>query len=234
MEYVDIHCHILSSVDDGAQSDEEMYQLVDDMYQKGTRYICCTPHYHPGYYGYNKDQSEESFHKLEDYCRKHYPDIQLYLGNEIHYHQSSQDWVRNGECRTINNSRYLLIDFASNESIETIEHALYAFLRIGYIPILAHFERYEGFRHRYKRLIKLSDQGILLQANASSILKINQYPSLKKLMKKERVDLICSDTHNLSTRPSVMDQAYEEVVNKYSKDYANWLFNEHAMNILTK
>lgn len=42
--FVDIHCHSLAGVDDGAQSIEEMYKMLDIAYEDGIRTICFTPH----------------------------------------------------------------------------------------------------------------------------------------------------------------------------------------------
>ncbi len=234
MIFADIHTHVLAEVDDGTQSEEEMFHLLDECYRNGTRYLCCTPHYHPGYYGNNKEKSSAEFSALTSYAETAYPDMRIYLGNELHYHQGSIEWVKRGDCRTINNTRYLLVDFSSDESANNIEHALEKFLRIGYIPILAHIERYKCFRHHYRRLEKLRSEGVLLQANTASILNLRQHPALSKLLKNFHIDLVASDTHNLTTRPPMMEEAYKEIYDKYSADYANWIFYEHAVQILMK
>ena len=51
MALADIHIHLLFGVDDGAKDEDEMHAILDAAYQAGTRVLCCTPHFHPGYFG---------------------------------------------------------------------------------------------------------------------------------------------------------------------------------------
>lgn len=55
MTYSDMHIHALYGVDDGAKTEEMMLAMVDAEYQDGVRFFCLTPHYHPGYFGDNRD-----------------------------------------------------------------------------------------------------------------------------------------------------------------------------------
>ena len=61
MQFSDIHIHVLYNCDDGAKSMEDMYKMIDAAYVDGTRYICLTPHYNPGYFGENSEKSKASF-----------------------------------------------------------------------------------------------------------------------------------------------------------------------------
>ena len=56
MGLADIHIHLLFGVDDGAKDEDEMHAILDAAYQAGTRVLCCTPHFHPGYFGDNYDK----------------------------------------------------------------------------------------------------------------------------------------------------------------------------------
>jgi len=61
MFYTDIHCHMLSGVDDGAQNADEMFAMLDMAYQAGTRRICLTPHCQPSLFGDNAALASASF-----------------------------------------------------------------------------------------------------------------------------------------------------------------------------
>ena len=84
MQFSDIHIHALCDCDDGAKSLEQMYKMIDAAYVDGTRYICLTPHYNPGYFGENTENVNKSFELLLEYAKK-YPDLQIILGNELRY-----------------------------------------------------------------------------------------------------------------------------------------------------
>lgn len=64
MVFSDIHIHALYGVDDGAETREEMLGIVGAAYRDGTRYMCLTPHYHPGYYGRNEERTAKAFEQL--------------------------------------------------------------------------------------------------------------------------------------------------------------------------
>lgn len=121
--FVDIHTHILAGVDDGPENDGQMYELLNALYNDGIRKICCTPHYHPGYYGRNIDEVSERFSRLETYIHEKEIDMQIALGNELHYFQGCIEWVEEGLCRTLNGTQYVLADFDREEEYETIESA---------------------------------------------------------------------------------------------------------------
>lgn len=51
-------------VDDGAKDEDEMLAILDAAYQSGTRLLCCTPHFHPGYWGHNRERSAAAYDRL--------------------------------------------------------------------------------------------------------------------------------------------------------------------------
>lgn len=112
MGLADIHIHLLFGVDDGAKDEDEMHAILDAAYQAGTRVLCCTPHFHPGYFGDNYDKVNAAFKRLSSYVQKTYPDMALYLGNELRYEPECVTWLRQGVCRTVNGTRYVLVDFS--------------------------------------------------------------------------------------------------------------------------
>ena len=75
MGLADIHIHLLFGVDDGAKDEDEMHAILDAAYQAGTRVLCCTPHFHPGYFGDNYDKVHAAFKRLSSYVQKTYPDM---------------------------------------------------------------------------------------------------------------------------------------------------------------
>lgn len=230
--FVDIHTHILAGVDDGPENDDQMYGLIKALYDDGVSKICCTPHYHPGYYGGNFDEASKCFFRLKSYIQEKEMDMRIFLGNELHYSQGCFDWIEEGSCRTINGTRYVLVDFDMEEEYRTIESAVRTFLHDGHIPVLAHAERYPCFGRKSNLIEKLRGMGAVIQINASSILTKRKHPLVKRLLRYEEIDVIASDTHNLKTRPPLMREAYQEVSNICGKEYADKLFIVTPNNIL--
>ncbi|MEQ2521513.1 CpsB/CapC family capsule biosynthesis tyrosine phosphatase [Ruthenibacterium sp. CLA-JM-H11] len=224
MQFTDIHAHVLAGVDDGPQKLSQMYALLDALCRDQVVSICCTPHYHPGYYGNNSGSSMEMYQLLTQYAKCKYPNLQLCLGNELHYSPSCIEWLESGECLTLNGTRNILVDFDYDESYSVIEFAVFSFLRHGFIPVLAHIERYPALRWKSKCVEKLHNAGAIIQVNASSVLQPRRYPNVRKLLQHRIVDVVASDTHSMEHRPPELTAAYEEVSRRYGKELADALF----------
>lgn len=232
MMFTDIHTHILAGVDDGPKEISQMYELTEALYRDGARNICCTPHCHPGYYGKNHEQILYSFYQLKEYIQRNEMDLRIFLGNELHYSQGCLEWIEDGFCRTINATRHVLVDFDHDEEYKNIEFAVRIFLHEGYIPVLAHIERYPCIGGKVRLVEKLHNMGAVLQINAVSILKKHKYPIIRKLLRYQMADVVASDTHNMETRPPLLKAAYQEILLKFGKEYADQLFRINPDKIL--
>lgn len=235
MFYTDIHCHLLYGVDDGAKTKEDMFAMLDASYQDGVRNLCATPHYHPGYYGENENDALKAFSELKEYAADKYPDMRLFLGNELHYRRGAVQWIKDGTCKTINNTDYLLMDFVENETRENILSALSSVLSVGYIPVLAHAERYTSLYGKIKDLKAISMDGVFIQISAGSLLGefgLRCKMQAKKLVDQCIADLVSSDAHGLHHRVTHMNECYNYLLDKYGEDAADTLCRLTADRIL--
>ena len=231
MTFADIHCHVLCDVDDGAKDEEMMQKLLDAEYSEGVRYLCFTPHYHPGYYGYNEAQSQRSFDSAVEYCAK-YPDMQLLLANELHYAPECLSWLKEKICRRIGRTRFVLVDFSDAEEERIIVKGLSRFINAGYIPILAHAERYGNLRAGTVKTLR--QDGILIQMNAGSLFGdfgVKPCVRAKKLLSKKLVDFVSTDAHNLDDRAPTIKKAYQYIEKKYGSGYAGFISRDHAVEL---
>ena len=231
MNFADIHIHALCGSDDGADSKEEMFAMIDAAYGDGARYICLTPHYHIGYYGHNRERSERAFEILSEYVFSKYSDLRIALGNELHYEAGCEDQLSEGMCRTLNKTEYVLVDFSSSERKRVISAALDRLLNIGYRPILAHTERYTELLGETELIGEFRRNGVLIQLDTGSLLgdfgrKSRRFA--KALLARRLVDIVSSDAHNTDTRPVGMKPTYEYIKKKYGQPYADKICCENA------
>lgn len=235
MEFADIHIHALSGVDDGARTDDEMYKMIDKAYQSGTRVICFTPHCAPRYFGFNGDKVGRSFRKASDYTQKHYPDMQVYLGNELQFAREFSSWIKAGECRTLNGTRYLLVDFPLNEQKEVIVRGVRTVLNTGYHPILAHVERYTNLNKDLKTIYGMKTDGTLLQMDSQSLVGgFGFWVKLasRRILKEGLIDVISSDAHRVEGRTPDLSEAYRYVSDNCGERRAELLFVNNPLRIL--
>lgn len=221
MTYSDMHIHALFGVDDGAKTEEMMLAMVDAEYQDGVRFLCLTPHYHPGYFGDNRDAVLRAYEQLCRTAEVRWPDLKLGLGNELRYDRGCLSWLRDGLCHTMNGTNYVLVDFIEDEENGRIHQALDRLLNAGYTPILAHAERYSRMKEQDIR--EFRENGVLIQVDTQSLFRGFGFfiqRRCKTLLKSRLVDLAGSDAHDLSRRPPGISDFSKAIGNLCGKDYA--------------
>lgn len=237
MAFSDIHTHILCFSDDGAADEQIMREMLDRAYEDGTRYICLTPHFHPGYFSDNIEASERAFALLTSYAEERYGDVHLVLGNELRYERGCVSWLAEKKCRPMNKTKYVLIDFNEGESKYNISDGLDGLLGAGYLPILAHAERYRDVDGDMRFFEEYRHRGVLLQVDAGALLGdfgAREHRMAKKLMKHRLVSFVASDAHDLDSRPPGLEDAYWYVEKKYGTAYADAVCFENAYKLFFK
>ena len=235
MQFADLHMHALYGVDDGAKTKSDMFAMVDAAYAGGTRYLCVTPHFHPGYYKSSGEHTASAFKELQAYAAQRYADLHLALGNELHYSKDCISWLADGLCRTLNNTEYVLVDFNMAEEPRTITKGLHQLLNAGYTPVLAHAERYTKLHWALKEVKEYSAAGVLIQLDTQSL--TGEFGLLarersKAMIKLGLADFVSSDAHNGSTRPPQMAAAYACITQKFGTDTADALCFYHGRQLL--
>lgn len=229
--FADIHCHALCAVDDGAKDEATMQKMLDAEYEDGVRYLCLTPHYHPGYYGSNEEQAERAFSRAVEYCKK-YPDLHLLLANELHYAPECISWLKEKRCRRVGHTRCVLVDFSETEYKSVMVKALSRLNGSGYIPILAHAERYKNLDVTTVKTLK--QDGVLIQINSGSCFGdfgIFARAKAKRMLAKKLVDFVATDAHNLTERAPQLQKGYRYIAKKYGLEYADCICGEHAIRL---
>ncbi len=235
MFFSDIHTHILYGTDDGAKTAEDMLEMVKISYDEGTRLLCLTPHFFPAFFGDNHKKSEEAFGELAEYCKEHYPDLELVFGNELGYRHDSISWLQSGLCRPLGDTNYILVEFNVTDSENQITEGIYRLQNAGYIPIIAHAERYKKLS--VERMQSLRTNGVLIQMNTESVQKVNSLfdgKKIKTMIKKGCVDFVASDSHDLTIRPPKLKDSYGIFALKYGEEYAKRVYCENAIRIFQK
>lgn len=233
MSFTDIHIHALSGVDDGARDEKTMFAMADSAYHDGVRDLCLTPHFHPGYFGDNQNPSQQVFETLCRYAEKKYPELRLYLGNELRFSSNCIAWLADGYCRTLNGTDYVLVDFYAGESARNISRGLEQLLSAGYVPVLAHAERYSELNQVTVR--EFVHNGVKIQLNAGSVLGSFGFGAKVRatgLLRAQLADLVASDAHDLHRRKPGLSAVHRLIEKKCGKAYADALCKQNALALL--
>ncbi|MBR5899788.1 MAG: hypothetical protein IKZ38_00130 [Clostridia bacterium] len=226
---IDVHSHVLPMVDDGSQSVNDSLEMVKKAISQGVSHLVLTPHYR-GVFNLCANELNEAFDKFNEQVKRNYPQINLYLGQEIHADGEIKRMVLNGELLTVNGNKHLLLEFKYNEECDIVEY-IYEFKRLGYKPIVAHVERYSYLTD--DDIAEIKSVGGLIQINAESLLGKSDFCSKRKavkLIKQGLIDVVAGDFH--SQRPYLMADAYKFVSKKFGEDIAKKLFIENGLKII--
>lgn len=233
---VDIHCHILPNVDDGADGEKEAVQLLKSEYVNGVSDVILTPHYRRGIFETPEDVIEKQFQKLERYVAARMEGkINIYLGCEYHRDSQMVSDLNMGKRPTLANSQYVLVEFSSVHGYSVLRKQIYDLVNAGYIPIIAHIERYGCLVNEPSLIEELIALGAEVQVTAGAVLGADGWTIkwfCRKLLKKQIVHYIASDAHNMNTRPVDLGKCAELVEKKYGKPYARKVFIENPRKII--
>ena len=238
---IDIHSHIIFGVDDGPQTIEESRNLLMDAYNQGVRTIVATSHRRIGMFETSEDTIEKNFKSVQNLAKEVASDLTVLYGAEIYYSSELMDKLEKKMIPSINESSYVLIEFSRNITFWEIKSGLINILRLGYIPVVAHVERYQVFDRNEEYLKEIINMGCYIQINSSSVLKVKWFNDKNKVLKKrakyfldrDLVRCIASDMHHLSERPSFMKEAFDFISKKYGQKKAKRLFVDNPQLIIT-
>ena len=195
----DIHSHLLYGIDDGSKSIEESISLLKEMEYAGTTDLILTPHYvnHSKYDCDNKSK-EELLKELEKKAKEENININLYLGNEVFFSNHFLELLKDKKIRTLNNSKYLLFEFPLRQVYKNTSEIISELVSNGYVPVLAHPERYPIFQKHPELLEEYLRKGVLMQGNLTSLFNVYGKQSKKTLeyfLKNKWITFLGSDTH---------------------------------------
>ena len=228
MRLFDIHCHILPGVDDGSKSMDMSLDMLQIAYEEGTRQIVLTPHYMLGRNQYKANELDTLFEKLKAEAGERWPDLVLYLGNEILWEEGIMDRLRKGDIHTMNGTRYVLVEYNVQTPFRQIADSIQQLTNARYRPIIAHVERYQSLVKREDRIEEMLRMKALLQMNISSVEGgfLNESKRwCRKLLKDGYITFLGTDAHNVDSRAP------------YSQEYISWLkrhCREDAQYMLTE
>ena len=228
---IDIHTHVLPQVDDGSDSVETSLNMLRFIQENGVTDVILTPHYR-GRYNKTAKELASLFKDFKKQVLDAGINVKLHLGQEIYYTEDLIGVLESNEVLTLNDTKYVLLEFPYNESVD-IEEIVYDVVASGFIPVIAHVERY-GYVS-IDDVVAIKSLGALIQVNGTAVLgNAPKYAvkRTKKLLKAKLVDFVASDAHK-SRLPNLKD-AYDKIKKKYGEDYANVLFTENAKKILSK
>ncbi|MBE6059372.1 MAG: capsular biosynthesis protein [Clostridium sulfidigenes] len=223
---VDLHSHLIWSIDDGSKSKEMTINMLNQAAEGGTNKLVLTPHYMPGYYEMPINKVREKTKEVSFLTKEKGLDLEIYCGQEVYFNEKILEDFDNNLIGTINESRYMLIEFNMRSfSIKEVLDILYELQLRGIVPVIAHPERYIKFIKSPSLINELIKEGFLFQLNIGSI--IGDFgKEVKKtaeiFLKNKIYSFFGSDAHRDEKRNPNMSEGVR-ILKNMDENYFNYL-----------
>lgn len=232
---IDLHCHILPGLDDGARELGISLAMARAAVAQGVSVTACTPHILPGLYHNTGPAIREATRKLQKCLDENDIPLLLVTGADVHMAPDFVAGLRRGELLSIADSRYVLVEPPHHTAPPLMEDFFFNLVLAGYVPILTHPERLSWMPPRYELIKKLVNAGVWMQITAGSFAGAFGRNALywsERMLDEGCVHLIASDAHDVEGRPVNMATGYECVAKRVGAEEAQQLVLDRPMAIL--
>jgi protein-tyrosine phosphatase len=231
---VDIHCHILPGIDDGAQNIENSLDMAKTAVKEGIKTIIATPHHKNSKYENPKSSIKARVKELNETLEKEDIPLKILPGQEVRIYGEIVSDLDLGEILTLAETQYLFIELPTGHVPRYTETLLYDLQLKGIIPIIVHPERNRELLERPELLYNFVNKGTLTQITASSLCGYfgkNIRNFAFQLIEANLAHFIASDAHNIHNRTFKMAEAMQVMEEKYGYDLID-LYHENTQLLI--
>ena len=200
---LDIHCHIIPAIDDGAKDLDISLKMLSIAQQNGTKAIVATPHVIEGDQLPAWEQIVDGCRLLQTEGQKLGLNLPVYPGGEVAIHLDILELVKEPGPYCLNSGRYMLVELPAIDIPSFTEEFFFCLQARGITPVLAHPERHPVLGKDPEILVEWIRRGVLTQVNGSSLMgrmgeRSRQMAEL--LLARDMVHCIGSDAHSARHR----------------------------------
>jgi len=225
---------VIPGVDDGAPDLESALDTLRSLYVDGVKVVVATPHLSASDpRGDRRRDVDEAWPRLVRRVHMELPDLELRRGFELLLDTPDADL--DDEMLRLGGSRFALVEFHAFTIPHNSAAALARIGEAGYVPLLAHPERYSGYHRGFEIIDEWRAAGALLQVNGGSL--IGEYGDTVKLIANRfvsegKVDVIASDNHARPQRNVSLRRVWDFLVERGFEEQATLLLSTNPRRIL--
>ncbi len=233
---IDLHCHVLPGIDDGADSFDEAVAMCRAAAADGCSALVATPHLRHSQWWNGERRPIAGLHgRLRDRLRGR---PELYLGGEIAINSESVEEIYElprGELLTLAGSRYVLLELDWHGLGPDVSEVVHELKINGLFPVIAHPERVRWLAENLSLVELLVERGAYMQLTAMSLtggFGAGLRALSDDLVKAGLVHFVASDAHDERLRPPGLAPAYQRLAERFGEDVAQRLFVTHPRAVL--
>lgn len=156
---IDLHCHILPGIDDGATDLSVSIEMAKAFAADGVTIAACTPHILPGLYHNEGPEIRQVTAELQQVLDQEGISLKLVTGADNHITPTFVKELRSGHLLSLADTRYVLVEPPHHVAPPRLEDLFFELLVAGYVPILTHPERLTWINSHYEMLQRLANTG---------------------------------------------------------------------------
>lgn len=219
---VDIHSHLIPGIDDGAKTLEDSLVLIQGLQDLGFSKIITTPHIYKEHYPNTKEIIGQGLADVKLAMKQARIQMPIEASAEYFMDDHFEGLLDDKNIHPLN-GKYVLVEMSFFGAPPKLEDYIFKIQLKGFIPILAHPERYLFFHNDYDHFLELKAKGVLFQLNANSIMGYYGKPvktMAHKLLKDKLIDLIGTDVHHIGhieyLKSNIKNKEFQQILSKYA------------------
>lgn len=233
--FVDLHCHWVAAIDDGAKTPDEGLAMLHGLHQAGFDVVVATPHMRPGMFDNDRPGLERAFAAMQPNLSAAQVSLpRVHLASEHFFDDVVFGRLVRGEALPYPGGRCVLVEVGQGAFPVRLSHRFFDVRRAGLVPVLAHPERYDPVWKDDTCLDPLLDAGAHLLLDVCSLVgKYGRAPqkAAEKLLEDDAYEAACSDAHK-PRDVEVVVQAIERLEALVGAEEAKRLLSHGPLGIL--
>jgi protein-tyrosine phosphatase len=232
---IDLHCHILPGIDDGARDLAVSLEMARGFVADGVKILACTPHILPGLYHNTGPQIRAATLALQQALDQEGIALRLVTGADVHMVPDFVAGLRAGRLLSLNDTRYVLVEPPHHVAPLRMEEFFFSLVVAGYVPILTHPERLSWIEAQYAAIQRLTRGGVWMQITAGSLTgafgRSAQYWA-NRMLDEGCVHILATDAHDVARRPPNLSMGRDLAARRVGAQEAEHLVVTRPMGIL--
>ena len=207
---IDVHCHLLPGIDDGARDLQMALKMAGIARDDGITDVVCTPHIYPGMYENDAPGIRAAVASLQTHLDAAGIDLRLAVGADAHLVPELGAGIETGRVPTLAGSRYLLLEPPHHVAPPRFEETVFELMASGLVPVITHPERLTWVETHHEVFVRLAERGCWMQVTAGALTgrfgpRVSYWAD--RFVCEGRAHILATDAHHPTRRPPLLREA---------------------------
>lgn len=232
---LDLHCHLLPGIDDGAVDLAMSLRMARMAVDDGIRTVACTPHIYPGMYDNDGPGIRAAIAALRRELEENAIPLILVEGADVHLAPDLAAAIRDGRVPTLAGSRYLLLEPPHHVAPPRFEECVFQLMVAGFVPVITHPERLSWIEDHYEVFARLVKAGAWMQITAGSVTgRFGRRPKYwaERMLEQDLVHILATDAHDPRRRPPLLAEGRAAAARRVGETQADHMVHTRPRGIV--